>query len=130
MGIANRDIEIGTMILSEDPLIWLLSDTNYDLRTIDLKEFEKNFAKPLLQRFKSLTKEQQSKMNSLSFKHDGSVLDIFLNNCLTNEQQQFDGVYADIARVNHSCNANCAHWIEPKERGFNARIIAIKRIKK
>eukprot|EP01083_Nonionella_stella_P016745 46761_1 len=125
--IANEDISMGTMILNENPLLSLTSDSALDIRAIDVKQFKKLYAEPLLQRFKALTSTEQQVINSLSFKHDGSVLDIFLNNCLTHQDNGFDGVYPNIARINHSCNANCVHWIE---NNFNARIIALRKIEK
>lgn len=128
--IANCDIKTGTMILNEDPLLFITSEIGINIRSIDIKQFENKFAKPLLQKFKDLTKDDQLIINDLSYKHDGSVLDKFLNNCLTNEENNFDGVYPQIARINHECNSNAIQWILPKNKKFNARIIAIRDIKK
>lgn len=87
--IASRDIAAGTMVLSEDPILSMVSDTALDIRAISLEEFKNNFAKPLLQRFQSLNKEQQHIINAFSFKHDASIIDKFLNNCLSNPQNKF-----------------------------------------
>ena len=131
--IANRDIPAGTLILSETPLLSLVTGPNLDIRSLDMDHLTAQFAKPLLQRYNALTTKQQRIFNGLSHKHDGSVIDKFLNNALTEESTGFDGVYPLISRLNHSCTANCIHWIQPRSDStdqFSARIIALYDIPK
>ena len=61
------------------------------------------------------------------------MIDKFLNNALTEESTEFDGINPLISRLNHSCTANCIHWIQPQSDSndrFSARIIALYDIPK
>lgn len=123
--IANRNISAGTMIISEKPLLSMVSDSNLDIRSMDMDHLNAKFAKPLLQRYHAMTQKEQRIFNALSYKHDGSVIDKFLNNALSEDTTGFDGVFPRIARMNHSCDSNTIHWIQPEADHNNARIIAL-----
>ena len=90
--VSRRNIKAGELIC-EDKAAFVLETGDIDRETVG-------------QKYSGLGGERQRQFSDLSGKEGGdSLCDIFLNNAINTDGQQF-GIFLTIARVNHSCCPN------------------------
>lgn len=118
--VALTDIEPGTLVISEKPLITTDVITSYETVDKDIARYLKTQPKANQRAFLSLHN---------NFPGEGSPLSNIVrsNGYPLGPGSEVGGVFRDLSRVNHSCRPNCVHsWNAKLEK---ETVYAVRKIK-